>query len=156
MITITGVAEYIRKALIEGKPTQCNDCGQRVARYKITLNSGMAMSLIWLAKASKYDSNSWIHIQSTATRMVLASRSYPKLQHWGLIEPSLNLDPTKKDSGKWRITEKGLRFVRAEESVPSFYLVYDNKVLEWSDRTVSIVGALGKKFDYRKVLEEKI
>ncbi|MDO8451954.1 MAG: hypothetical protein Q7S76_03735 [bacterium] len=152
MIIIPGVADYVQKALTDGTPIQCHDCGQRVARYKVNINSGMARFLIWLSKESKSNSNTWVDVPVVAPRFVLAGREYSKLQKWGLVEPKPNVDPTKRTSGIWRITEKGILFVNNEISVPSFHRSYNNTVLEWSNNQVSIVGALGEKFDYRQLM----
>ena len=78
----------------------------------------------------------------------------PKLYHWGLIE-EMAKDPgdtTRRTSGLWRPTEKGVQFVQCLLQVPKRVYLYNNEILGWDDQTVTIRDALGTKFDYAELM----
>ncbi len=79
---------------------------------------------------------------------------YAKLRHWGLAELKPNDDdPSKKDSGLWRPTEKGRRFAYRQIRVPRYVYLYKNKVMGFSEETISIEEALKVSFDYDDLMQ---
>lgn len=70
-----------------------------------------------------------------------------------LIESQPTSDTAKKTSGFWRPTDRGRRFVRGLIRIYDPVFVFNAKPIGFGDRLVSIRDALGKKFDYRKLLK---
>jgi len=61
-------------------------------------------------------------------------------------------DGGKKNSGLWKPTLRGGKFVRKLLVVPSYALVYNNTPVGWSDVAIDIVDALKKKFSYKELM----
>lgn len=77
------------------------------------------------------------------------------LHQWGLIEEVPDdADPQKKKAGFYRVTERGVQFVRGEIRVNKFVYLYDNRLLNISGdtETVSMQEALGDRFDYQELM----
>jgi hypothetical protein len=130
------------------KGCRCPACDQHVKLYKRPLGAGMARSLILISKGPKIDAGGWVDIKSIDVR----GGDYAKLRYWGLIEQRANDDEKKKDSGLWRVTQKGLKFINDQVRVPSHAHVYNDKVRAFSDVDVNIRQALGKSFDYSELM----
>jgi hypothetical protein len=63
-----------------------------------------------------------------------------------------NKRPDTKSSGKWRITEKGRRFVQGAITIPSHLHTYNHGIHEESARRLDISEALGRPFNYRELM----
>lgn len=124
----------------------CPCCGQFAKRYRLPLNANMAIFLIDLVRLCPDDG--WLHYLNCRFR----GRDYSRLLCWGLAITRGNDDPTKKNSGFWRPTKKGIAFVERRIMVPSHVYLYDNKVEGWSDKLVTIRQALGKRFDLEEIM----
>ena len=81
------------------------------------------------------------------------SRDYPYLSFWGLAVTRVEAgDDTKRSSGFWQITEKGLDFLAGKISVPSHAHIYNNVVVGWSETTTTPQRAYGEGFNYTELL----
>ncbi len=161
------------------KGAYCPCCNQYAKVYKRVLGSQMARWLIWLVRtweqgqlsekngnalARRYGEKAtpplrtwaWIDVKQSPVR----GGDYAKLLHWGLVEHKANTgDATKKDSGLWRPTHAGIAFVHRRSLMRSHVILYDNKLLNWSDDSITditIVQALGNKFDYQELMSAPI
>lgn len=134
------------------KGTCCPCCGQRCVYYRRPLNSGMAATLVWLVKTFR-NFPDWIHVQAIAPRHVIRSNEIGKLVHWGLVLLKPNDDDdSKRTSGHWKPTEKGIDFVDRRIRVPKYVFLYDNIVQGFSDKLITIDDALGDKFNYAALM----
>ena len=80
--------------------------------YKRKLNSGMAASLVWLVR-TYLEKQNWIYVWKIAPKFILRSAEIGKLAHWELaIQKTNEDDDSKRTSGLWKPTEKGIKFVR--------------------------------------------
>ena len=137
---------------------QCPVCDQLAKIYKVKLNSGMARCLIWMYNRPQmlgeaYPHSTWVDIPLQAPREIIKSRSHGRLAHWGLIEAKPNVDdPSKKDSGLWRLTLKGLSFTSGGLRVPKHVFLYNNIVEGWSEEQTTIEEALGNHFNYEELM----
>jgi hypothetical protein len=138
--------EFLRANYEKG--CRCPACDQHVKLYKRGLNAGMARALILISRGPKIDANGWVDIKSIDVR----GGDYAKLRYWELIEQRPNEDQKKKDSGIWRVTQKGLKFISDQIRVPSHAHVYNDRVRGWSDNDVNIRQVLGKAFDYSQLM----
>lgn len=132
----------------------CPCCGQYVKSYKRALNAPMVQFLIWLVLAWQKDERWYDFREAPLIQSRRGGGDFPKLVLWGLIETAKAPMQGKRTSGLYRPTTKGVAFVHAHLSVPSHVLLYDNRVLGWSDKNVDVVQALGKHFDYQTLMQE--
>lgn len=156
LYTLEEAKQYLRENFEKGADCPC--CLQFVKLYKRRLNAGACRALILMYRIERAseDFNEWIHVQQEfASRFGLNANSmdYSQAQWWGLIESKPNEDdPTKKDSGFWRLTDLGRSFVRGTWTVYSHARLYNNKCLGFVGTKQDIKQALGKKFDYEELM----
>lgn len=151
LTTIEQGKSYLRKNFKHGANCPC--CGQTVKLYKRKLNSGMATTLLWLYEYSKKNNKEWVNIPEVAPRSTLRAKDFCILEYWDLIERFPTIEPGKKYSGVWRITEKGKNFANGQEKVRSHVLIFNNKFVGYSPTMITIEEALGEKFNYNELMK---
>ena len=156
MDTIKEVKSYLREKFGDG--ARCPCCGQFVKLYKRKLNSGMTLFLIGLYNLSKHKKGAYFKNQTIMKKMNIntSSLDYSIIKHFGLMEEEKNDLTDKKNSGYWRITQKGIDFVSQKIEVPSHVHLYNNKVLGFSDTKTNVVKSVGSKFNFDELLNESI
>ena len=129
---------------------QCPCCDQQAKLYKRPLNSTMVRGILWLVgETGAY--RDWVAVAKDGPKwLVKAGGEFAKLAHWGLIEemPKDPLDTTKRTSGMWRPTPKGVQFAQNNLWVPKRVHLYNNEVQGWDTEMVNVIGALGIQFNY--------
>jgi hypothetical protein len=151
--TLFTAAMELEKKLEEG--AECPCCRQRAQAYCRKLNSGMAASMVWLYQSyARMGYWGWVDT-GKAPKYILRSREWGKLAHWNLAKAKPNNDKAKKASGLWKPTPYGMSFARGLGRVPSHVHLYDNKVLGFSGDEISVVEALGSKFDYEELMRTR-
>lgn len=124
----------------------CPCCGQFVRIYARKLNRNMMLFLVSLARKP----GQWVCFRDCE----FTSRDYPYLSFWGLAITRVDAgDGTKKSSGFWKITQKGLDFLAGRLSVPSHVHIYNNAIVGWSDTPTTASRAYGDGFDYSELME---
>ena len=137
-----------------GAGTVCPCCRQFAKVYRRALNAPMARWLIWIVKAFLVECRWYDFRESPMIQARKGGGDFAKLLHWGLIqtaEPS-QVQNTKRTSGLYRPTSKGINYALGRMSVPSHVFLYNNTVAGWSDKKVTIQEALGEQFDYRALM----
>lgn len=134
-----------------GSGTHCPCCDQFVKLYKRKLNSTMAAGVCWLATESGVE-RQWVSVSERAPRWVVSTRQLATVEHWGLIESKPNVDESKRCSGIWRITLRGVRFVRGEIGVPKHVYLYNARLRGFSDEWTTVHEALGDAYDYAELM----
>ena len=87
----------------------------------------------------------WIHYR----KCIFGGRDYNYLRHFGLAE-------TQERTGLWRVTDLGKDFILDRATVPSWIMVYNNKILDRAKSAVSIKDCLKKGgFDYDALMSGK-
>jgi len=151
MSTLQEAIDYVKNNA--GKGVYCPCCEQFAKIYKRKLNSGMAASLVWLVR-TYLEKQNWIYVWKIAPKFILRSAEIGKLAHWELaIQKTNEDDDSKRTSGLWKPTEKGIKFVRRRISVPSHVFLYDNHVQGFTNDLITIDDALGNKFNYRELMQ---
>lgn len=166
--TLAEAKRFVEQNLASG--TLCPCCGQDVKLYPRKLYADMAAWLIWLVgrsfevaahdRAVSRDVPGIVPVQSRgwvrASEHPTAGGDYGKLAHWGLAElrPKDPADRTRRTSGWWIPTEKGVAFVRGQILVPSHVMLFNSEVRGFSDEQVSIQQALGEKFSYSDLMQQ--
>jgi len=150
MKTIEQAKIYIRENFDKGVDCPC--CGQLVKKYKRKLNSAMARGLLKMTSLpSGFNHVSDIMKDISQT----GSNDFSKLKYWGFIEQAKNNDPTKKNSGYWKIKKQGILFAKNEINVPKYAEIYNTKLISFSAEQTNIIDSLGNKFNYSELMSNK-
>ena len=155
METIKESKEFLKSNYSKG--CKCPSCGQMVKLYKRKLNSSNAICMIEFAKMATV--GKWYHISDLIKyNTLLATRlnggEFARMRYFGLIE-EMEKDPketSKRTSGYWRITQKGVDFVNNIITVPKYVFIFDNRVQGLSDEKTNIIESLGNKFNYQELM----
>jgi len=132
----------------------CPCCDQYVKVYRRNMNSARARALVWLVDHTFADPEAWVVKAKEAPKWIAnMGGEFAKLRHWGLIEEQFNDDTKKKNSGVWRTTRKGRMYVWRRLTVPLTCILYNNDLLGFSEEHVSIVQALGDKYDFSELMQ---
>ena len=142
-----------RKA-IGGDGMHCPCCGKWGKVYGYKINATIARGLIWMHHNE--DESGWVNIQE-GPRWLLRSKSLSTAKHWGLIErkakdPAMDLH----FSGIWRLTTKGIAFIKGRITVEEKAFVFDDEVVMFSKAHTNIKDALGKKFSYEELMNTRM
>jgi len=158
--TVEDAKKFLRENYVDG--CECPTCGQYVKLYDYKLFATSALALIRLYNQTKETKrldpshDGFFHISkyAEATKEYARAPHFAELRFWGMIEPAVNNDTTKKSSGYWRITPIGEQFVKGRSTVKSRILVFNNKFQGFSDKSedITIRQALGNKFDYLELI----
>mgnify|MGYP006289630827 CR=1 FL=1 len=152
--------EEARQHIVQNwdKGVSCPCCGQRVQRYSRPITSSMAWGLCRLYEhLMENPDEEWVHVErffNSCPDIPFSFRGdFAKLRYWGFIEM---LDERREDgspnNGCWRLTPRGVAFVRGDISVPGHVFVYDGHALGFSDEHITIRDALKNKFDYEGLM----
>lgn len=116
-------------------PKRCQHCGAKLEEYLHSLNSGLVTGLIRLYSVGGES-------KLEALNLTLSqSNNFQKLQYWSLVE--------KGKSGVWRITLKGMAFIRGEQSVRRSVRTFRKRWTGWEGDSVRVSDVI-KDFDYRR------
>jgi hypothetical protein len=156
MILLSEARKELRDNLDDG--IRCPCCDKYARRYRRRFNSTMARSLIWLVRASKNTRVDWpmfVDVPKYGPRELVRSNQLPTVRWWGMVEREGNQNPELKHSGMWRPTSAGISFAMDECMVESTAVTYDGELEALEGELISIDDALGKKFSYAEIMEEK-
>ena len=137
------------------KGSECPCCGQYAKRYKRALNGTIAAQMIAVYVNSGRE---YVHVNTLLASIPRFHKSFgggdfTKLSHWGLVERKIgNRDDGCKYMGFWRVTEKGEAFIKQEILVASHIYLYNRNFQGYSQESISILKALGKKFNYDELM----
>lgn len=134
------------------KGYNCPCCSQFCKRYYRKLNVNMALVLIMLVRKKKFG---FMPIEEfMRVNGFHRSGDFSYLIHWGLLEKMTGERPDgSKKNGFYKITEKGIRFVKEEITVPQTLIYYLGKCEGFEGGEIGIREALGKKFDYTELMK---
>lgn len=138
------------------KGTHCPCCGRTMKIYPRSINSGAALGLLWLAQFSiRHPHEAWANVND-APKSVRESREFTRLKHWGFIELCQKVPKGQRTSGKSAITFSGVRFARGEIDASKTCYIYRDRALGFSVQRTTIYEALGRKFDFQKLMASTI
>lgn len=143
------VRSILREKWDEGLTCPC--CQQHVQRYSRPITSAMAAGLIlFYYQQIRNPETQWIHAEEFfKEKRGLPSSirgDFSKLRFWGLIQAN------DESEGYYRVTDKGMDFVKLSAKVESHVMLYNNKSYGFKGHYVDIQWCLKKKFDYIKLL----
>lgn len=142
--------EYtLKKAALDA--CDCPVCGQNVKVYHRTVNATMARQLI--ISFQEHGTDNWFHISTFKKPCT----DWAVLRHFGFIESRLHIpgDDGKKDSGYWRITQKGEDFVLHSAKCSKYVVLYNGKFIDFGGGDITILEALKNKFNYLELMEKR-
>lgn len=148
--SIESTKEAFWDRLRAGGEEDCPCCGRFSKMYRRRFNSGTAAQLIKLYRLG--GAHDYIHASDLILRGVTGTGDLTKAKYWGLIIPMPSSTPDKKASGCWKLTEKGIGFVRGFIQISESVLIFDDRIYGSSDKTINIQEALKTKFSYAKLM----
>lgn len=138
---------------IEGEGGRCPCCDRWGKINAVSINETMCLSLLWISR-QKPDDNGFVNITS-APAWFTRSRSYPNLQHWGLLfKADKAQDNTKRSDGLYQVSMMGMAFLRNELSISKKVFVYDGIIQGHSQEQAYFRDCFGKHFDYQQVMSD--
>lgn len=150
MDTLQLAKNNMRQGMNTPTGVQCPCCGQLVKLYRRKIHASMVRPLISLYHHT-CRGEEFVHYRKLDG--AVGNPDYTKLAYWALIEPMPNdIDPAKKDSGSWKLTDLGIVYVRGNIALPKYKWVFNGTVHETSTETASIHDAIGDKFDYAELM----
>jgi hypothetical protein len=135
----------------------CECCGQYVKLYRRRYNKTMAYGLIILYRLhQQHGFDKWFKMNEEITKLNIPSSNieYSKNGYWDLMEQRGNSETTKKTSGLWRITNKGIDFLLGHIQIEAILWIFNNKARRKSIEKISYKDALDVKFNYEKLMNE--
>lgn len=141
------------KRLLQGGKFDCPCCGRYAQIYRWSLSETVAWQLIRLYRESfNAGGDGWVHASLLIPPGQTGVGDLGKAKYFNLIEEKPTTTSRMKKSGCWRLTTKGLSYVRGIEMIPSFVMVFDDRIIETSDKLESIFSTVGRKFDYAELM----
>jgi len=134
---------------------KCPACNQNVKMYKKKIDSQMSFFLIKLYRLSKKNPfKSYFHVQDDIDVSMKVGGSWAKLRYWELIkeQPKDSSDTTKRTSGMWRITDKGIMFVENNLKVPKYVKLYNQTFYGYDGEMTSIEETIKDRFNYSELM----
>ena len=154
--TLEEAKQWLRERFEDG--AKCPLCGQYAKLYKRKLNSSMAHAMTLIYKYFEANSDEWLHVPSylstISSSATVRGGDWSKLRYWGLIEDQKGVRPDGSERiGYYRITDLGKQFVRCQVKVPKHVYLYNQQTINREDNEqISIVEALGDKFNYAELM----
>lgn len=140
-----GEARRLLRDLVEDGAT-CPCCRRLAKIYRRKINSTQARDLIAMYRYGGTEFAYLPHVRKASGGR--SNREEPKLRWWGLVEEEPTLRPDGGRAGWWRVTERGVMFVRCQITVPKYAREYDGRCLRLLGDPITIRDALGTKFNY--------
>ena len=149
LMTLHEARNRLRELVDDGCSCPC--CTQFAKVYKRKVNSSMAVGLIAMYRAfgTEYGYVQDLRRQRGATD----NREESKLRYWGLAEEENIVRPDGGRAGYWRVTDKGAAWALDQIRIPKYARIYDGRCLGLLGEPVSIIDALGDRFDYRELMD---
>lgn len=138
----------------KGAGVECPCCTQFVKLYQRRIYGMPARLLISLFFKDLINPDKFFHNDELTAGITLKGPGdFSKLKLWKLIQKKPNDDTTKSSSGMWRITDLGRAYVQGKIKLPKYANVYNKRLYAFEGPELNIVDALGKNFDYQKLMK---
>ncbi|MCP4373521.1 MAG: hypothetical protein GY797_36270 [Deltaproteobacteria bacterium] len=124
------------------KKTICPCCMRPINSYTLNLVAVDITVLLKIYTLSRVSRKVWINVNQ---RIKPTSRPFSNAQRWKLIKPK---EITGKNKGLWRITKKGIKFLRGEITIPKVLIMYNREIIAIDDSImVDVHDVYKEKFD---------
>jgi len=126
---------------------KCPCCGKKAVMWRYSIFSVMAAELHF---AYRDHGRGFFNTKRTAEGKN-STQQFTNLRYWGLIEERQmtaeeKKDGTKRTTGDWRITDKGIAFINNEIELPHHVFVWQAQIVKFSDDLRNFKACLGKTF----------
>lgn len=118
----------------------CHHCGQAMMQYTHTITKGLAMLLLKACTAE--EPGKPFHAGGVFKEKYSDRSNFVHLKYWGLIE-KWKLDG-KHAQGMWRVTQRGASWMAGGCTVPETVKVYNNTVVEQSEKRIAVSEVSGE------------
>lgn len=143
--------DFINK-LKAGDKTDCPCCGRHAQMYRRSLHHTAAKKLVQLYRLG--GDSQYVHTSQLVDTGETSIGDFSKAKYWRLIAEAQVTDERKKTSGLWKLTEKGIAFVKCQVTIPRTVLVFDDRTYGFSEDHVTIEQCLsGGGFNYRDLMD---
>ena len=134
----------------DGYPCPC--CHRLIKRYRRSLNSNMALTLIHLYKSGIKD---WVHVEKfLAENNRPRSGDFHKLVLWGLLDKMVqDREDGSPRNGYYKLNGKAIMFVENKLSVPRIAVILNGNFEGFEGANVTIKDCLGYKFNYQDLMD---
>lgn len=147
ILSLKDASKFVEENKIGGVICPC--CGRKNKLYPRQINATMAEWLVALVRKNA-KTKDWVSIDDLPQQR---GGEYGHLRYWGLVALRDNDDKSKRTSGMWMPTQRGIEFVnKPSTSLPKYAYVYNGVVEAWSDEKKTIIDALGTKFNYQELM----
>ena len=147
--TLSQSKQWLRANIKKGAICPC--CTKVAKVYKRKLHASMAYALLLLARDT--GPGEWVHLFNFLKKRDAKHGDAAQLRHWGLIvEGDGELEDGNPRTGHYRITDHGRNFVAGQVSVAKHAKTYDNRVLSFGTKLITIHEALGDAFSYSELM----
>lgn len=148
--TVDDARNWLLDRVLKGAP--CPVCAREARVWRRDIHSNIAYGLVLLYKAGA--NGTFIHKPTVLKGKGSGSRDESIARYWGLLEEERTV---KRDdggrAGYWRLTPRGVAFVRGAVTIPAYALVYNKKCLGLEGPPRTIQDCLGKRFDYQELMD---
>ena len=146
--TLAEAQAYVNKHKYDGVTCPC--CSQL---YKVWRKKPISTAVAALCRlvSLQQQRDTFYHLDDF--NVVTKDRNFNQLINWNLMQPMQSEERTKRSSGFWKATEKGVQFVQDKIQIPKYVFTLDNKVIGYSDQQINIYQALSNKFAYQELFK---
>jgi hypothetical protein len=146
--TLAESKEWLQKNVRNGVICPCCDRFDKIYNYSLPLSSVKALTR--LGKISRMNTDYVAHYTEFNNNK---SQTFVKFQYINLVfQPETDEGSTKKTSGNWSITEKGIDFIQGRISIPSHLIIYHNELIGVSE-TNKYIDDFWSDFNYKEMMD---
>ena len=139
------------KRLKAGESFPCPCCKRHAQIYKRRIHHSVARQLIAIYHLGCKEKRDFVKTIDLMLPGYTGACDLGKPVYWGLLEKK-EREPNEVSAGLWRLTPFGVSFVKGEATIKEVALVFDDTVLGFEGKQVSIKFCLKKKFDYEQLM----
>lgn len=155
MHTLEEAKQYVEDNKEDGVVCPC--CSQFAKIYERSITSAMAYGLILVYRNQKSGlAPEWLHVENYLKKQEIPSSirgDFSKLRFWGLVVPKKDVrSDGSKRTGFYKMTSKGVDFVKYRITVPAKVRLFNNEFLGYTGKEINIGEALGKRFHYMELM----
>lgn len=155
------VLNYLRTPLMDNAKSRvendCPLCNQSVHINKDKQTDSSTINLLNLYYLTKkYPQTEYFNSSRFCKGRNGAGRFAALRYHNIIIEEKINKENTnegqKKNSGMWKLTEKGIQYCEGNIKIPKYVLTYNRKFIGTSGELMGIEEFLKEPFHYKEVM----
>lgn len=167
-MTLKEAAEIVLQHMIDGKAIDCPLCFKSVKVQTVSMDNLKIRLLASFANDCPTDwmerkriSKIWLrHGIIDSEHAAIGDGTFAKCAYWGLIEEqpiSSTAKTKKKNSGIWRMTQKGHDFVVGDLAIRPAMRRYNGDFIEWVEKRPEayVYELSGEYFDFIETVSSK-